>query len=78
MKKIKVKLCENFIKKLFKKIPENGGITTNCFWKSAIEAGLWDGKTFGGPMSEALQKLTYVEYVYDDNGHYLYSVFRLK
>lgn len=79
MKKIKVEWCENFIKSVFKKIPfENGGIEVNAFWKKAEQSGLWIRGTYGTPMSQALEKLTEVESVADDNGNFLYNVFRLK
>lgn len=79
MKNIKVEWCENFIKSVFKKIPfENGGIYTELFWKEAEKSGLWIRGTYGTPMSEALEKLTTVETISDDNGNYLFNVFRLK
>ena len=78
MRNIKVEWCENFIKEVFKKIPfENGGIEVNAFWKEAEQSGLWARGTYGTPMSEALEKLTRTEIVSDNNGNYLYSVFRL-
>jgi hypothetical protein len=78
MKEIKVEWCENFIKAVFKKIPfENGGIYTNLFWDKAETSGLWIRGTYGTSMSQALEKNTTVEIVSDDNGNYMYSVFRL-
>ena len=78
MKKIKIEWCENFIKATFKKhVPENGGIEVNCFWGMAEKSGLWIRGTYGTPMSEALEKLTKVETVSDENGNFLYNVFRL-
>ena len=81
MKKIKVEWCENFIKARFTKhhaFPgPNAGIEVNCFWKSAEKSGLWERGTYGTPMSEALSKLTKVEIVSDEDGNYLYSVFKL-
>lgn len=78
-KEIKTEWCENFIKSAFEKIPfENGGIMTEAFWNMAEKSGLWVRGTYGTPMSKALEKLTRVEIVSDDNGNYLYSVFRLK
>ena len=80
-KTIKVEWCENFIKALFKKRVafENGGIEVGCFWKLAEESGLWFPGTYGSPMSKALEKLTVVEHVEDDDsGKYLYTVFRMK
>ena len=43
----------------------------------AEKSGLWIRGTYGMPMSEALEKLTKVETVSDDNGKFLYNVFRL-
>lgn len=78
MKKIKVEWCENFIKAAFKKhVPAGGGIYTGCFWDMAEKSGLWVRGTYGTPMSEALSKLTKVECVYDDNGNFLFHVFKL-
>lgn len=78
MKKVKAEWCENFIKATFKKyVPEGGGIYTGCFWDMAEKSGLWVRGTYGTPMSEALSKLTKVEYVYDDNGTFLYHIFKL-
>lgn len=77
-KEVKVEWCRNFIKSVFKKIPfENGGIEVNCFWDMAEKSGLWERGTFGTPMSKALEELTKVEIVSDENGRYLYTVFRL-
>lgn len=78
MKNKKVEWCENFIKATFKKhVPNGGGIYTECFWDMAEKSGLWERGTYGTPMSEALEKLIKVETVSDDNGNYLYTVFRL-
>lgn len=78
MKNIKVEWCENFIKSVFAKIPfENGGIEINCFWEMAEKSGLWERGTYGTSMSVALEKLTKVEVVSDENGDFLFHVFRL-
>lgn len=78
MKKIKVEWCENWIKAQFKKLPfENGGIYTGLFWDKAEKSGLWIRGTYGSPMSEALEKLTKVETVHDNEGNFLYNVFKL-
>ena len=78
MKKIKVEWCENWIKAQFKKLPfENGGIYTGLFWDKAEKSGLWVRGTYGWPMSEALEKLTKVETVHDNEGNFLYNVFKL-
>ena len=75
MKKIKVEWCENWIKAQFKKLPfENGGIYTGLFWDKAEKSGLWIRGTYGSPMSEALEKLTKVETVHDNEGNFLYNV----
>lgn len=79
MKNIKVEWCENFIKSVFEKIPfENGGIYDGLFWEKAEKSGLWVRGTYGTPMSKALENITTVEIVQDDNGNFLYNVFRLK
>lgn len=78
MKNIKVEWCKNFIKSVFEKIPfENGGIEIGCFWDKAEKSGLWERGTYGTPMSDALEELTKVEIVRDEDGNYLYSIFRL-
>ena len=81
-KEIKVEWCEEFIKAAFGKhhpfAGKNPGIEISCFWKKAEESGLWHKGEYGGPMSEALEKLTDVECVRDDNGHFCYAVFRMK
>lgn len=78
MKDIKIEWCENFIKSVFEKIPfENGGIEINLFWNKAEKSGLWEHGTDGTPMSQALEKLIRVEVVSDEDGNYVYSVFRL-
>lgn len=77
MKNIKVEWCMNFIKKTFeKKLCK--GIEVGCFWDMAEKSGLWERGTYEEtPMSKALKKLTRVETVSDENGNYLYTVFRL-
>ena len=79
MTEIKLNLCKEFIKMVFEKhcIP-GGGIETNCFFKMAAEVGLYIPDTYGTPISKALEELTTVETVSDDNGNYKYTVFRLK
>lgn len=78
MKQVKVEWCKEFIKSVFAKIPfENGGIECNCFWDKAEKSGLWELGTYGTPMSTALSELTKVETVRDDEGNFLYNVFRL-
>jgi hypothetical protein len=78
-KEIKIEWCENFIKKTWAKLPAFAtAIEVGCFWKMAEKSGLWERGTYGAPMSKALEKLTTVESKNDENGNYLYSVFRLK
>ena len=81
MKQIKVEWCENFIRAQFTKhhaFPGlNAGIEVNCFWKMAEASGLWERGTYGTPMSEALSKLTKVETIHDEDGNFLYNVFKL-
>lgn len=77
-KNIKIEWCKNFIKSVFDKIPfENGGIEVNLFWDKAEKSGLWIRGTYGTPMSEALSEMTKVETISDENGNFLYNVFRL-
>lgn len=76
MKNIKVEWCMNFIKKTFEK-KQCKGIEVGCFWDMAERSGLWERGTYGTPMSKALEELTKVEIISDENGNYLYSVFRL-
>lgn len=77
-KEVKVERCKNFIKEVFKKhVPEGGGIYTECFWDMAEKSGLWERGTYGTSMSKALGELTKVETVSDENGEYMYSVFKL-
>lgn len=78
MKNIKVEWCENFIKSVFEKhVIKNGGIEINCFWEMAEKSGLWIRETYGSPMSEALSNMVKVEPIHDENGNFLYHVFRL-
>ena len=78
--------CENFIKSLFRKHfkgwpPErrrNAGFATWVFWDLAENSGLWKRGTYGTPMSMALERLCVIDHVCDDDGKYIYSVFRLK
>ena len=82
MKEVKVEWCENFIRAAFGKHhpfagkPE-AGIEVGLFWKKAEEAGLWEPGIYNGPMSKALEKLTVVVSVHNENGEWLYNAFRL-
>ena len=84
MKNIKVEWCENFIRAAFGKRHHalagnpRAGIEVNYFWKRAEAAGLWEPNTYGGPMSQALEKLVNVDCVFNDQGDFLYYVYRLK
>lgn len=79
MKKIKIEWCKNFIKETFRKhVPDGGGIYINCFWDMAEESGLWERGTYGTPMSTALEEMVNVSEVTDDDGNFLFYVFRLK
>lgn len=79
MNKIKVEWCENFIKKTFAKLPEfANGIEVRCFWEKAEKSGLWERGNFGGPMTDALENLTTIETVRNENGEFLFNAFRLK
>ena len=83
MKQIKVEWCENFIRAAFGPRHHafadrpHPGIETGCFWKMAERSGLWERGTYGTPMSEALSRLTTLETIRDEDGKYLYDVFRL-
>ena len=81
MKDVKVEWCENFIRARFTKhhaFPgPNAGIEVGCFWKMAEASGLWERGTYGTPMSEALANLTKVETNHDDDGNFLYDIFKL-
>ena len=76
MKKIEVEWCENFIKKTFEK-KQCKGIEIGCFWDLAEKSGLWVRGTYSAPMNKALEKLTTVETITDENGKFLFNVFRL-
>ena len=76
MKKIKIEWCENFIKSLFED-KRCKGIYTGLFWELAEKSGLWERGTYPSPMSKALSNLTRVEIISDNDGNYLYTVFKL-
>ena len=83
MKEVKVEWCENFIRAAFGPKHHafagrpNAGIEVNCFWKMAEAAGLLEPGIYGGPISKAIENLTVVESIRNDDGDYLYDVFRL-
>jgi hypothetical protein len=78
MKEIKVDWCKNWIKHTFKKLPfENGGIEVNYFWSMAEKSGIWVRGTYGSSMSKALEELTKVETIQNENRNFLYNVFKL-
>lgn len=82
MKEVKIEWCENFIRAAFGKHhpfagkPE-AGIEVGLFWEKARKAGLWEPGIYNGPMSKALEKLTVVVSVHNENGEWLYNAFRL-
>lgn len=80
---VKVEWCERFILAAFGKHHAfagrpDAGIEVGLFWQMAERAGLWKPGVFGGPMSQALEKLTRVQSVRDMDGHVSYNVFRLR
>ena len=78
-KELQIKLCEDFIKEFFAEhCMPNGGVETNCFFNEAEKNGLWVRGTYGTSISKALERITAVEPVYNNNYEYLYSVFKLK
>lgn len=79
MKNVKVEWCENFIRATFKKLQRSGAdaIEMNLFWDMAEAAGLWVRGSYGSPMSKALENLATVEFIHDDKGNYLYTVFKM-
>ena len=82
MKQVKVEWCEGFIRAAFGKHhpfagQPDAGIEVNYFWKLAQAAGLWEPGIYDGPMTKALEKLTIVESVHNDEGDFLFNVFRL-
>lgn len=86
MQDIKVEWCENFIRATFSKhfpaklFPDvkNPAIEMNFFWKLAEESGLWVRGDYHSPMSVALANLCEMEWRCNNDGEYLYTVFRLK
>lgn len=51
---------------------------STVFFKMAADAGLYENGTYGSPMSEALANLTTVEAIHDEEGNFLYHIFRMK
>ena len=84
MKNIKVEWCENFIRSRFSKKHHpfagnpNAGIEIFHFWDMAEAAGLWERGTYNTPMSQALENLCTCDSIHNDEGDFLYNVFRLK
>ena len=77
-KTIKVEWCENWIKSKFEKLPSfANGFECSHFFDMAEAAGVWVRGTYGSPMSEALEKLTFVDIVCDEDGNFKYHAFRL-
>ncbi len=80
---VRIERCERFIRAAFgKHHPFAGrpdaGIEVGLFWRMAEKAGLWAPGIYGGPMSQALERLTTVRSVRGADGRYAYSVFRLR
>ena len=66
-------------KATFGKLPSGiTGIYDGDFWKMTEKAGLYEPGTFGSPMSKALEKLTEVETVHNEEGNFLYHCFKMK
>lgn len=72
----KIEACENFIKKQFEKRGCKG-IEINCMFDMAERAGLYTKGIYGSVFSQALENVTTVETITNENGNYLYTVFRL-
>ena len=68
--------CEDFIRDIFRE-KDCKGIECRCFWDMAEKAGLWKTEIYGGPMSNALSKLTKVVQHYDEDGNWIYNTFEL-
>lgn len=77
MKEIKNEWCENFIRKTFEQRKITKAIECSYFFKLAERAHLYEKETYGSPMSQALEKLTYVKTITID-GAFAYNVFVLK
>lgn len=80
---VKVEWCERFIRAAFGKHHafagrQDAGIEVGLFWRMAEKARLWAPGIYGGPMSQALEKLTRVQSVRDEDGQVSYYVFRLR
>lgn len=76
MRTIKVEWCENFIRSYFFK-HQCKGVYTKLMFEAAEKAGLYEKNTFGSAFSQALENVTTVDNIYDTNGDYAFSVFRL-
>lgn len=74
---VKVEWCEQFIRATFTKYHASG-IEVGLFWRMAEKSGLWAPGIYGGPMSQALERLTTVRSVRGADGRYAYSAFRLR
>lgn len=76
MKSIKIEWCENFIRSYFGK-HQCKGVYTELMFEAAEKAGLYEKNTFGSAFSQALENVTTIDTIYNANGDYAYSVFRL-
>lgn len=72
-----IKASENYIKAFFKK-HDCRGVYTECLFEDAARRGLYVPGTYGSPFSQALANVTEVEAIHDDNGEYIYSIFKLR
>ena len=81
-KEVKTEWCENWIKARFAKHHgrpgPDAGFELNLFWDMAKASGLWTRGTYGGPMSDAMEKLCRFETVSDANGNSCYHVVKLR
>lgn len=79
MKEIKIEWCENWIRKVFGRLPEGiTGIECNLFWSMAVASRLYIKGTYGSPMTQALEKVgIVVDSVANEDRTHFYNVFRL-
>ncbi|MFV0412917.1 MAG: hypothetical protein ACK5L3_06540 [Oscillospiraceae bacterium] len=75
----KVTWCENWIKAIFAKLPEDKtGIERNLLFEMATKAGLYTPNTYGTALSKALTNLGIkCDSVCNENGEFVYNAFRL-
>ena len=73
----KIAFCEKFIKKQFDSF-DCKGIEINVMFDLAEKAGLHTKGVYGSAFSQALDKVVSVDWIHNDAGEWIYSVFRLK